>query len=170
MTSEQTFLLSIRVTDSAPFGFYTATIGQDYKLPGSRRTVTSIFFPFQQRVSFTFELLADTIPEPTEAFQASVSTEDTRDIGGGILEQFPTSLNPLTLQTELLIAIADDDCKFQPLCTGRILFFMTITCTSIFPFKHLYMALLMQATPSVNQLEHFKWKSKSSIPQMTSLY
>ena len=112
VTSEQTFLVSFQVTDSAPSGTQSATIDQDYRYAGDGQTSNSeFFFPYQQRIPFLFELRFDTFPEGTEAFQASVSPEDTRDIGGGLVEQFPTSLNPLTLRSDIFITILDDDRK-----------------------------------------------------------
>ena len=116
VTSEQTFLVSLQVTDSAPPGTQTATLGpgQDYRFgsqPG-QTSATEFFRPFQQRIPFQFELSTDTLPEGNEAFQASVSPEDSLDVGGGVTVQFPTSRNPLTLRSEIFITILDDDCKF----------------------------------------------------------
>ena len=112
VTSEQTFLVSFQVTDSAFFGIQSATIDQDYRFGGPGQTsTTDFFFPMQQSIPFSFELLADTLPEGTEAFQASVSPEDTRDLGGGNFVQYPTSLPPLTLRSEVFITILDDDRK-----------------------------------------------------------
>ena len=113
VTSEQTFLVSLQVTDSAPSGTQTAALGLDYdfgSLP-DQTSATELFRPSQRRIQFQFELFADTLPEGNEAFQASVSPEDTRDVGGGIV-QFPTSRNPLTLRSEIFITIVDDDRKF----------------------------------------------------------
>ena len=113
MTSEQTFLISIQVSDSAPLGIQPATSGQDYRTSTSVHNV--IFHPFAQRIPFVFTLLADTLSEGTEVFQASVSPEDTRDISGGMHEQFPTSLHPISLESDVFITIEDDvsDCKVQ---------------------------------------------------------
>ena len=112
VTSEQTFLISLQVTDSAPSGTPSATIDQDYRFLSPGLTSGSdLFFPSQQRILFLFELRADTLPEGTEAFQASVSPEDTRDISGGMVEQFPTSLNPQVLSSQIIITILDDDRK-----------------------------------------------------------
>ena len=115
--SEQTFLVSIQITDSAPSGtnIQAAQIEQDYSIgqPIGQTSITRDFFAFEQRIDFRFLLFTDTLPEGDEAFQASVSPEDTRDIGGGVVEQFPTSLNPLNLASEVFITIIDDDRKFQ---------------------------------------------------------
>ena len=114
VTSEQTFLVSLQVTDSAPSGTQTAELGGDYgfgSLPG-QTSATENFRPDQQRIPFPFELFTDTLPEGNEAFQASVSPEDTQDRGDGTFVQFPTSRNPLTLRSEIFITILDDDCKF----------------------------------------------------------
>ena len=56
VTSEQTFLVSIQVTDSAPSGttIQPATFGQDYRLGQSGRTSeTELFDAFQQRILFS---------------------------------------------------------------------------------------------------------------------
>jgi hypothetical protein len=113
VTSEQTFLVSINVTDAAPSGIQPATFGQDYSVP--TRIHSILFNPFEQRVPFVFTLLADAIAEGTEAFQASVSPEDTRDIGGGIVEQFPTPLHPASLANDVFITIeaGASECKLQ---------------------------------------------------------
>ena len=118
VTSEQTFLVSFQVTDSAPSGTQSATIDQDYRYAGDGQTSNSeFFFPNQQRIPFLFELRADTFPEGTEAFQASVSPENTRQFidenGMLMVEQFSTPLNPLTLTSEIFITILDNDRKFQ---------------------------------------------------------
>ena len=116
MTSEQTFLVSIQVTDIAPSGtnIQSAILGQDYNIIIPRVTsVTEIFNARDQRIPFAFTLLSDSVPEGTEAFQASVSPEDSRDLGGGMVEQFPTSLDPLRLASDVFITIEDDDRKFQ---------------------------------------------------------
>ena len=114
VASEQTFLVSLQVTDSAPSGTQTAALGQDYRFgsqPG-QTSATEFFRPFQRRIPFQFELSTDTLPEGNEAFQASVSPEDSLDVGGGVTVQFPTSRNPLTLRSEIFITIVDNDCMF----------------------------------------------------------
>ena len=117
--SEQTFLVSFQVTDSAPSGTQSAAIDQDYRFAGEDQTrQTEFFFPSQQRIPFPFELIADTLPERTEAFQISVSPEDTRDFNG-MVEQFPTSLNPLNLSSETFITILDNDRKFKLISIGH---------------------------------------------------
>jgi hypothetical protein len=114
--SEQTFLLSFQVTDSAPSGTQSAAIDQDYRFaePG-QISQTEIFSPSQQRIPFPFELLADTLPEGIEAFQVSVSPEDTREFrdenGMMVTETFPTSLIPENLAPDIFIMILDDDRK-----------------------------------------------------------
>jgi hypothetical protein len=114
--SEQTFLISIQVTDSAPSGTQSAAIDQDYRfaLPGETNA-TEFFFPTQQRILFPFELRTDNFPEGTEAFQVSVSPEDTREFidenGTRVTETFPTSLNPENLAPDIFITILDNDRK-----------------------------------------------------------
>jgi hypothetical protein len=116
VTSEQIFLVSFQVTDSAPSGTQSATIDQDYRFAGFGQTSqVEFFFPSQQRILFPFELIADTLPEGTEAFQVSVSPEDTREFvdqnGMVTAETFPTSLNPENLTSEIFITILDNDRK-----------------------------------------------------------
>ena len=107
--SEQTFLLSIQVTDSAPSGanIQPATLDADYRIG-----VTLTFLAFQQRINFQFTLFPDTLPEGTEAFRASVSPQDTRMRPDGSTETFPTFLNPESLTSETFVVIEDDDRKF----------------------------------------------------------
>ena len=124
MTSEQTFLLSIQTTDSAPTNIQLATFEQDYVIYPNNigaTSVTEIFNAGDQRIPFTFTLLSDSAPEGTEAFQVSISPEDTRDLGGGIVEVFPTSLDPLRLALDIFITIEDDDRKFQTLISCILL-------------------------------------------------
>jgi hypothetical protein len=114
--SEQTFLLSFQVTELAPTGTQLAAIDQDYRFGRTGETSqTEFFFPMQQRIIFPFELVADTFPEGTEAFLASVSPENTREFrdenGVMMAEQFPTSLNPLALSSEIFVTILDNDRK-----------------------------------------------------------
>ena len=117
--SEQTFLISVQVTDSAPSGtnIQSATIDQDYLFGGLQTSETIFFDPFKQRILVAFELFADTLPEGTEAFQASASPEDTletRAPNGTVIlvERFPTPLSPINLAPEAFIIILDDDRKF----------------------------------------------------------
>ena len=117
VASEQTFLVSFQVTDSAPFGTQSAAIDQDFRFSGPGQTsATEFFFPSQQRILFLFELRTDDLPEGTEAFQVSVSPEDTREFidenGMRREETFPTSLNPESLAPNIFITILDDDRKF----------------------------------------------------------
>ena len=119
--SEQTFLLSVQVTDSAPSGtaIQSATFRVDYEFSAEGRTSETLFFlPSQQRILVTFGLLADTLPEGTEAFQVNVSPEDTQEeraLNGTVIivERFPIPLSPIDLASEeAFIIILDDDCKF----------------------------------------------------------
>ena len=105
--SEQIFQVSFQVTDSTPTNIQSATIHRDYYF-GSRSGQTSQTFPFlpsEQRIPFLFQLLADTLPERNEAFQARVSPADTLDLGNGMVEQLPTYRSPLTLSYTTLITI-----------------------------------------------------------------
>ena len=117
--SEQTFLISVQVTDSAPSGtnIQSATIDQDYLFAAVGRTSEIIVFnPFDQRILVSFDLLLDTLHEGNEAFQASAPPEDTLETRGPndtiIIVEFPTPLSPQVLASEAFIIILDDDRKF----------------------------------------------------------
>ena len=117
--SEQTFLVSVQITDSAPSGtaIQSATFRIDYGFSMGGQTSETLYFPpSQQRILVVFELLADTLPEGTEAFQASAYPEDTLETrapnGTIIIERFPTPLSPHFLASEAFIIILDNDCKF----------------------------------------------------------
>ena len=121
VTSEQTFLLSIQATDSAPSGtnFQPATLDADYRIatPG-QTSVTLTFLATNnmvavQRINFQFMLFPDTLPEGTEAFRASVSPQDTRVGSDGSIETFPTFLNPESLASETFVVIEDNDRKLE---------------------------------------------------------
>ena len=131
VTSEQTFLLSIQVTDSAPSGIQPATLDADYRIstPGLT-SVTLIFLATNnmvavQRINFLFTLFPDTFPEGTEAFRASVSPQDTRVGSDGSIETFPTFLNPESLASETFVVIEDNDRKLE-------IFAIIFSCTSSF--------------------------------------
>ena len=131
--SEQTFLVSIQVTDSAPSGtsIQPATIEQDYRItaPVAGRAIKSVvetFHFFEQRIPFRFTLFPDTLPEGNETFQASVSPEDERVLPDGTTEVFPIALNPQFLSSEIFVTIIDDDRKFQ------LNLFIIYACIAIF--------------------------------------
>ena len=121
VTSEQTFLVSIQVRDSVPSGttIQPATIDQDYGFGAVGQTSETVFFSaFEQRIPVPFNLFADNLPEGTEAFQASVSPEDTRELrlpNGTIIvvERFPTPLDPVGLASEIFVIIEGNDRKFR---------------------------------------------------------
>ena len=112
--SEQTFLFSFQVADLAYSGIQSAVIDQDYRFGSSpgHTGVTNLFPPSQQRIPFPFELLADSLSERTEAFEAIVVHKDTRDLGGGMVENFPISLHPKYSASKIFFTIYDDDRKF----------------------------------------------------------
>lgn len=119
--SEQTFLISFQVFDSVPpdSDFTPAELGVDYNLLSRQST----FNPDLQRLPLTIELLADRIPEETEAFQITSRPQ------GDPAYTAPSS--PLFQQTTVIIE--DDDsklsdlvlCKHCELCT--ILFIVIVT-------------------------------------------
>ena len=114
--SEQTFLVFIQVTDSAPSGtnIQPATLDVDYRLASADQTNVIETFPAsEQRIAFPFTLFPDTLPEGNEAFRASVSPEATRVRPDGSIETFPTFLNPESLASEIFVVIEDDDRKFE---------------------------------------------------------
>ena len=100
--SEQTFRISFQRTDSVPqgSGFAIAQDGQDYR--GIPVAFQRSFFPSQQRISIPFQLVADTAPEPTEAVQLSLSTQDS-----------PAFDSADTLFTRTFLVIEDDDSKIN---------------------------------------------------------
>ena len=109
MTSEQTFLVSIQVTD-----VFGTVVGLDYRLgqagQASVHNVTEHFNASQQRVPFRFTLLPDTLPEGPEAFLASLCLKDAQLLPDGTEETFPTT--SLISASEVFIIILDDDRKF----------------------------------------------------------
>ena len=114
--SEQSFLVSMQVTDSAPSGtsIQPATLEVDYRLAVARQTsVTRPFLASVRRISFQFTLFPDDLPEGNEAFRASISPQDTRMNPDGSIETFPTFLNPNSLASEIFVVIEDDDHKFE---------------------------------------------------------
>ena len=118
VTSEQTFLLSIQVTDSAPSGIQPATLDADYRIATAGQTsVTLPILAGEQRINFQFTLFPDDIPEGDEAFRASVSPQDTRVEPDGSIATFPTFLNPESLASETFVVIEDDDRKFEIFAT-----------------------------------------------------
>ena len=106
--SEQSFLLSIQVTDSAPSGtsIQPATLDADYRIGAPGQTsVNRTFLAFQQRIDFQFTLFPDTLPEGTEAFQASVSLTGL----SGPVEIVP---NLEISASKICVFIEDDDRMF----------------------------------------------------------
>ena len=119
VVSEQSFLVAIQVIDSGPPGtsIQPATIGDlDYRLVrGDQSSVTLSFPAYETRINVPFTLLADSVPEGTEAFQASISPVDTQMRLDGTIEIFPTFLSPHTLTSEIFVIIEDDDRKLKTL-------------------------------------------------------
>ena len=121
VTSEQTFLLLIQATDSAPSGtnIQPATLDADYRISTPGQTSMTLTFLATnnmiavQRINFQFTLFPDTLPEGNEAFRAGVSPQDTRVRPDGTIETFPTFLNPKSLTSETFVIIEDDDRKFE---------------------------------------------------------
>ena len=110
--SEQTFRIIVQAADSVPpntQNINPATIGVDYSV-GVRTTPVVEFLPSMQKVNFKFTLRADNIPEGTEAFRASSSSEDTAEVDGMEID-LPDYLPPSTLSAETFVIIEDDECK-----------------------------------------------------------
>ena len=97
VSSEQTFIISFQQTDLVPqgSGFVIAQEGEDY-----RGILPRPFLPSDQRLSLTFTLLADRVPERTEAFQISLSP-----LGS------PAFNNANVLFTRTFVVIDDNDRK-----------------------------------------------------------
>ena len=115
VTSEQTFLLSIQVTDSTPgLNIRSATLDADYRIASPGQTARTLpFLATNDRIDFQFLLFPDTLPEGNEAFQLSVSPQDTQMMSDGTIATFPTFLNPESLASETFVVIEDDDRKFE---------------------------------------------------------
>ena len=115
VTSEQTFLVAIQVIDSAPnISLLPARINEDYSITLiTQIIVITPFLPTEKKLNFQFALKDDSLSEGTEAFQARVYPEHTQVLPGGIVEVFPTFLNPVNLSSNTHIFIEDDDCKFK---------------------------------------------------------
>ena len=105
VVSEQTFVISFQRTDSVPqgSGFAIAQDGQDYS--GISPEFPRSFFPFEQRIDLPFQLFPDTVPEATEAFQISLSTQGS-----------PAFDSADVLFTRTFVVIDDDDSKSNKLC------------------------------------------------------
>ena len=103
MTTEQTFLIVIQVSDAVPEGTNPAAPIADFDTGGGSFTVQ--FAPNMQRLLFEFTLFTDEIPEGTEAFLVSSSRQDTH---GSIT--LPDYLPPTFPST--FINILDDDREF----------------------------------------------------------
>ena len=104
VSSEQTFMISFQRTDSVPqdSGFAIAVDGQDYV--GIRQEFPRDFSPRDQRISLPFTLLADAVPEATEAFQISLSPQ-----GSPIFD----SANVLFTRTFVVIDDDDSESKIE---------------------------------------------------------
>ena len=100
VSSEQTFMISFQQRDSVPqdSGFAMAEDREDYR--GILQEFLRDFSPRNQCISLHFQLLADSVPEATEAFQISLSPQ-----GSPIFD----SANVLFTQT--FVVIDDDDSK-----------------------------------------------------------
>jgi hypothetical protein len=98
--SEQTFTISFQRTDSVPRGsrFAIAQDGQDYS--GLPQVFQRPFFPSEQRISRPFLLLADRVPEATEAFQIILSPQGS-----------PAFDNADMLFMQTFVVIEDDDSR-----------------------------------------------------------
>lgn len=112
VTSEQTFLVTIQVSDTVPPGeiLNPATLDVDYNI----LDVVSVTFPAMlQKIPFRFVLLPDSLPEGTEAFLAhsSCQCDGVAEIDGVVYYDVPTFLPPLNLFQETFVFIEDDDRK-----------------------------------------------------------
>ena len=102
IVSEQTFIITIQRTDMVPAGsgFALARDGEDYR--GILQEFPLSFAPHNQRINLTFQLLPDGDPEPTEAFQISISSQG-----------LPAFDSADVLFTRTFVVIDDDDGKFK---------------------------------------------------------
>ena len=100
--SEQTFIITFQRTDMVPpgSGFALAHDGEDYR--GILQEFPLSFTPHNQRINLPFQLLPDRDPEPTEAFQISLSNQG-----------LPAFDSADVLSTHTFVVIDDDDGKFK---------------------------------------------------------
>ena len=101
VVSEQTFLVLVQINDFAPpnTDFAIAEFDVDYR--DILRSFTTGFPPNVQRIPVSFAVLADTIPEQTEAFQINSASDGTPGFN------IPNALFP-----QSYVVIEDDDGTF----------------------------------------------------------
>ena len=100
--SEQTFIITFQRMDMVPqgSGFALAHDGEDYR--GILQEFSRTFAPYNQHINLPFQLLPDGDPEPTEAFQISLSSQGS-----------PAFDSADVLFTRTFVVIDDDDSKFK---------------------------------------------------------
>lgn len=101
MVSEQTFHVDVEVSGSLPPGssLQPAILGDDYQISDTNgSSVTIVFPPSAQRVSFSFFLLPDDVSEGDEGFLASSAPSESTS--------GPAYLNPIGLAAESLVVIS----------------------------------------------------------------
>ena len=107
--TERTFLITVRVVDTAPSGVSVATLAEDYEIADvpvgdpPARDILEFFFPGDQRQQITFIYFDDEIFEGPEAFQVqSAANQDG-----------PAFSTPdgATVFSSTFIHIEDDDSK-----------------------------------------------------------
>ena len=98
VSSEQTFMISFQRRDSVPqdSGFAIAKDREDYR--GIPQEFLQDFSPRDERIHLHFQLLADSVPEATEAFQISLSPQVS-----------PTFDSANVLFTRTFVVIDNDD-------------------------------------------------------------
>lgn len=112
IVSEQTFVISIIFYELTPPGqidINEATIGDDIQTTSNQKV---IFSATEQQKDLQFILLADNIPEGTEALFAGLDSESSVELGGEYFDA-PTFSLSSTLNVGTFIKIIDDDRKFQ---------------------------------------------------------
>ena len=123
--TEQTFDVTVEVVE-LPFG-KSARVGRDFVLDHDdhMNTVKTVsFMPGQQRMYIPFQILADGIPENTEAFHLVMSEMDTvgKDTRGYSCDPTQGCLSSTT------VVINDNPSSGKLLCTYHAFFTILFVC------------------------------------------
>ena len=117
VTTEQTFLVNVQVSDSVPprQDIHPATLDVDYRLSVAVGTSAELQFgPRDQRIMFPLTLFSDNLPEGTEAFLVSSAPGDNVILPDGTIFPVSTFQNPnAALFAETFVVIEDNDRKFS---------------------------------------------------------
>lgn len=110
--SEQTFAVVVDFANKVPLreNFNLATRNMDYAVRPGFFSFVVLFPPNHQNIVFPIVLFPDTFPEGTEALLARSAPGNHSDVGR-VEHPLPGYSTPVSLPTETLIIIEDDDRK-----------------------------------------------------------